>query len=129
MIIAVDFDGTCVGHLYPDLGPDVPGCVDTLKKLAADGHRLILYTMRSGRPLEEALWWSRDRGITWWGVNQNPEQHTWTESPKVYAHVYIDDAAYGCRLRPHPSARVKRPCVDWTLLYETVSALDRKPHH
>lgn len=28
--IAVDFDGTCVDHLYPLVGADVPHCVETL---------------------------------------------------------------------------------------------------
>ena len=49
MIIAVDFDGTCVEHDYPDVGLDVEGAVDTLKALVAKGHRLILFTMRSGK--------------------------------------------------------------------------------
>lgn len=129
MIIAIDFDGTCVGHLYPDVGPDVPGAVSTLKQFIEDGHRLILYTMRSGQHLQDAVNWGLSRGIDWWAVNTNPDQHTWSTSPKVYANLYIDDAALGCPLRDHPSAHVTRPCVDWSAIYEWVCKLDRKPHH
>ena len=46
--IAVDFDGTCVEHDYPEVGLDVEGAVETLKELQSRGHRIILYTMRSG---------------------------------------------------------------------------------
>jgi hypothetical protein len=34
MIIAVDFDGTVVEHIYPDVGRDVPGAVYWLKEIA-----------------------------------------------------------------------------------------------
>ena len=46
MLIAVDFDGTCVTENYPEIGRDVLGCVMTLKALAARGHKLILWTCR-----------------------------------------------------------------------------------
>lgn len=48
MIIAVDFDGTCVKHRYPMVGEDVDGAVSVLKELVRKGHKIILYTMRSG---------------------------------------------------------------------------------
>lgn len=56
MIIAVDFDGTVVSHEYPHIGEDI-GAVPVLKELVAAGHKLILYTMRSGRLLDEARMW------------------------------------------------------------------------
>ena len=83
MIIAVDFDGTCVEHLYPSVGPNVPYAVVSLKKLAADGHKLILYTMRSGEYLEHAERWFQLNHIALWAVNENPEQSEWTQSPKA----------------------------------------------
>lgn len=46
MIIAVDFDGTCVTHEFPKVGKDI-GAVPVLKKLIEKGHKIILYTMRS----------------------------------------------------------------------------------
>lgn len=120
MIIAVDFDGTLVEHEYPRIGPEVPFAFETLKLWMGQGHRLILYTMRSGEKLKEAVDFCMGRGVDFWGVNQNPEQHEWTDSPKVYAHQYIDDAAYGCPLIKKTGAR---PYVDWSsLLLQDVDA-------
>ena len=73
-IIAVDFDGTCVEHDYPEVGMDVEGAVDVLRALNAKGHRIILYTMRSGSKLEAAIKWFKQRKINLWSVNSNPEQ-------------------------------------------------------
>jgi ABC-type sugar transport system substrate-binding protein len=111
MIIAVDFDGTVVDHRFPDVGPDVPGAVAALRALVAGGHKIILWTMRSGPYLAAAEQWYKDRGIPLFGVNGNPDQASWTTSPKAYAQCYVDDAAVGCPLLD--LARFKRPCVDW----------------
>ena len=111
MIIAVDFDGTCVEHDYPDVGLDVEGAVETLRALTAKGHRLILFTMRLGAKLEAAERWFRDRKIELWAVNRNPEQREWTESTKVFADIYIDDSALGCPIMFIDG--VRRPVIDW----------------
>lgn len=112
MLIAVDFDGTCVDHRFPLVGPDVPGAVDVLQRLAMEGHQLMLWTMRSGQYLEDAVQWFKERGIPLYGVNDNPQQHEWTASRKIYAKVYIDDAALGA-----PLIRVSgfvRDSVNWS---------------
>ncbi len=96
LVIAIDFDGTCVEHDYPAVGIEVEGAVETLRALVKRGHRLILFTMRSGERLEAAVRWFRDRKIELWAINENPEQKSWTASPKVYADYYIDDSALGC---------------------------------
>jgi hypothetical protein len=111
MIIAVDFDGTCVEHDYPAVGMEVEGAVETLRALQSKGHRLILFTMRSGMKLEAAVKWFKDRKIELWGINKNPEQAEWTESPKVYADIYIDDSALGCPIMFIDG--VRRPVVCW----------------
>lgn len=110
MIIGIDFDGTCVTHDYPNVGRDI-GAAPVLKKLADAGHRLILWTMRSGEYLEEAIDWFESHDIPLFGVNENPEQRTWTDSPKAYCNLYIDDAALGVPLRV--SSKEPRPYVDW----------------
>lgn len=92
MIIAVDFDGTCVKHRYPMVGEDVDGAVSVLKELVRKGHKIILYTMRSGDTLDDAISWFIDNDIELWGINRNPEQYGWSSSPKVFANLYIDDA-------------------------------------
>ena len=95
MIIAVDFDGTCVKHKYPLIGEDI-GAIPVLKELIDNGHQLILWTMRSGKELDEAIYWFETNEIPLYGINTNSEQSTWTSSPKCYAQLYIDDAALGC---------------------------------
>ena len=116
MIIAVDFDGTCVEHDYPDVGMDVDGAVEVLKALRAKGHRLILFTMRSGSKLDAAVRWFKERKIDLWAVNNNPEQKSWTDSIKVHADLYIDDSAVGCPLKFIDDA--PRPMVDWAKVRE-----------
>lgn len=61
MIIAVDFDGTAVTHEYPRVGRFI-GAEPVLKALVDKGHKLILYTMRSGRELDDAVeWFSKNK--------------------------------------------------------------------
>lgn len=109
--MAVDFDGTCVKHEYPEVGGDV-GAVPVLKRLVDDGARIILWTMRSDSYLDSARKWFEDNGIPLFGVNRNPEQDRWTSSPKAYAGLYIDDAALGCPLKTDGPPG-SRPFVDW----------------
>ena len=102
MVICVDFDGVCCEHKFPDIGKDI-GAFPWLKKFQEMGAKLILYTMRSdsekaGPVLSEAVEHCRKNGIEFYGVNNNPTQHLWSASPKVYGKLYIDDAALGCPL-------------------------------
>lgn len=114
-IIALDFDGTVVTHEYPHIGSDA-GAVPVLKELVANDYKLILYTMRHGELLKKAVAWFHERGIPLYAVNENPEQKSWTTSSKVYADLYIDDAALGVPVRylDHCS----RPTVDWEAVRE-----------
>jgi hypothetical protein len=97
MIIAVDFDGTCVTHEYPRIGRYI-GAEPVLRELVKAGHQLILLTMRGDKLLDEATNWFKDRDIPLFAINENPEQKSWTNSKKVYAHLYIEDAALGAPL-------------------------------
>jgi hypothetical protein len=110
MVIAVDFDGTCVTHEYPLVGRDI-GAADVLRRLVAIGHKLILWTMRDGKELQDAVEWFGLNRVELWGVGVNPEQHEWTGSRKAYAKLYIDDAAFGCPLIANGK---DRPYVDWS---------------
>ena len=126
MFIAIDFDGTCVKHVFPNVGEDI-GAAPVLRDLVDAGHKLILNTMRSdnkkvkakggiyGEPgdyLTQAVNWFKAREIELYGINNNPTQKHWTESPKVYAEIYIDDSAIGCPLI-HPEDPDEKPYVDW----------------
>ena len=71
----------------------------------------------SGNYLSEAVQWFKDNGIELWGIQTNPEQHTWTTSPKAYAHLYIDDAGLGIPLIFDRTVST-RPFVDWIKVRE-----------
>lgn len=109
MYICVDFDGTCCTHEYPEIGSDI-GAIPVLKELVDNGHKIILYTMRSGEHLLSAAKYLADNGVAIEWMNENPTQVVWTSSKKVYAHLYIDDAAAGTPL-VYPIHG--RPYVDW----------------
>ena len=120
MTIAVDFDGTIVEHRYPRIGKEKPFAIDTLRKLAADGHRIILWTSREGELLEEAVNFCRQRGLTFYAVNSNcPEGSLFAASrqqtTKVAADIYIDDRNLG-------------GLPDWGTIYEMISGI-RKDRH
>ncbi len=118
MIIALDFDGTVVSHEYPHIGEDI-GAVPVLKELVAAGHKLILFTMRSGKLLDDAVAWFERNGIELYAVNENPEQKSWTSSVKVHANIYIDDCALGCPIRYEED--IRRPFVDWKKVREILA--------
>ena len=119
LVIAVDFDGTCVTHEYPYMGSDI-GAVPVLKELSDAGYRLVLNTMRSGKTEKEAIKWFKENDIPLYGVNSNPDQKSWTKSPKVFADLYIDDSALGVPLTSSPSST--RPYVDWVKVREWLVA-------
>lgn len=111
MIIAIDFDGTCVKHRFPNVGEEI-GARDWLIKWVAHGAQLVLYTMRDRRYLEQAIVWFELHGIQLAGANCNAGK-PWSSSPKIYAHLYVDDAALGC---PLVTKAGERPWVDWDIV-------------
>ena len=133
-IFAIDFDGTCVTHEFPYVGKDI-GAEPVLKELIENGHKLILYTMRSnknnvfsidnsihavsGNYLSQAVMWFKERNIPLHGIQINPSQTSWTSSPKCYADIYIDDCALGIPLIYGDfdgfgnGKFFNRPYVDW----------------
>jgi hypothetical protein len=119
--IAVDFDGTCVAHEYPEVGCDI-GAARILHDLAYKHNcKIILWTMRSGLQLKDAIVWFKNNDIPLYGIQRNPSQDSWTSSPKAYAHLYIDDAALGAPLI-YSTRKNERPYIDWDavekILYE-----------
>jgi hypothetical protein len=125
MYICVDFDGTVVDHAYPGMGEPVPGAVPWMREWARLGAKIILFTMRSGVQLREAVEYMRENGVELYGANWNPSQGSWTDSPKAYGQLYVDDAAFGCPLC-HPPG-FNRRCVDWSVVGPAVfDALDKE---
>lgn len=98
LVIAVDFDGTIVTHEYPRIGREIPFAIETLKKLQEDLLlRLILWTVREGKELEEAVEYCRSRGLEFYAVNSNyPEESAESREPrKLKADLFIDDRNLG----------------------------------
>lgn len=97
-IIAVDFDGTIVEDAYPEIGEPKMFAIETLKMLQNDGHRLILWTYRTGRKLRQAVEFCRDNGIEFYCVNGSFPGEKFNEqesSRKIHADLFIDDRNLG----------------------------------
>ena len=96
--LAIDFDGTLVEHKYPKIGKEIPFAVDTVKMLHREGYRLILWTVREGPLLDEAVEWCKKRGLSFYAINRNyPEESIQDESysRKLKADLFIDDRNIG----------------------------------
>lgn len=98
MTIAVDFDGTIVAHAYPAIGREMPGAISTLKRLQAEGHRLILWTVREGDLLDDAVEYCRAKGLEFNSVNEHYIDELASAAKgcrKLSADLYIDDRNAG----------------------------------
>lgn len=96
--LAIDFDGTIVEDTYPGIGKAQPFAFETLKRLEAKGYRLILWTYRHGKRLEEAVEFCRKNGIEFYAVNSSFEGEIFdgdTQSRKLDADIFIDDRNLG----------------------------------
>lgn len=116
MTIAIDFDGTVVEHRYPKIGEEIPFATDTLKMLIDERHRLILWTVREGKLLDEAVEWCRQRGVEFYAINKDyPEEGESHKgfSRKVKADLFIDDRNLG-------------GLPDWGTIYQMIH--EQRPH-
>lgn len=106
-IIGIDFDGTCVTDLFPYVGDNI-GAASVLRELG-ERNLLILYTVRDGRYLQDAVDWFKYNHINLYSVNYNPEPVS--SSPKLYCDYYIDDRNIGTPL-------TDKGYVDWNKMLE-----------
>ena len=113
MIIAIDFDGTIVEHAYPDIGKPIPFAIETLLQIQKDGHKLILWTVRRGRLLQDAIDYCAQRGLYFYAENENyrGENKELGEevSRKLSVDMFIDDRNLG-------------GLPDWGTIYNAVKA-------
>lgn len=134
MIIALDFDGTCVTRVFPGIGQDI-GAIPILKKLILNGHKLILYTLRcdheedfndfikAGQHLQHAIEWFTKNNIPLFGIKENPNSPPYPGAIKPYCDMIIDDLSLGIPLI-YPEDYDKtglprlsdKPFVDWKKL-------------
>lgn len=115
MTIAVDFDGTIVRHCYPAIGEEIPFATQTLRQLIEDRHQLILWSVREGQLLDDAVEWCRKRGVEFYAVNRDyPEEDIKLNehfSRKLKVDLFIDDRNVG-------------GLPDWGMIYQMIR--DRK---
>jgi len=111
MTIAVDFDGTIVENLYPEIGKELPFAIDSLVKIQKQyQHQLILWTVREGTLLEAAVDFCKKRGLEFYAVNQNnPDDKPGSGPKKLTADLFIDDRNLG-------------GMPDWGLIYRMIKA-------
>ena len=112
MTIAVDFDGTIVEHRYPEIGKERPFAIQTLKMLIQDRHKLILWSVREGVLLDEAVEWCRKRGVEFYAVNKDFPEEDFSRnkhfSRKLKVDMWIDDLNVG-------------GLPDWGTIYRMIS--------
>lgn len=95
-VIAVDFDGCLCTNNWPDVGQPNRQLIRMLKTARSKGNKVILWTCREGKLLEEAVKWCERQGLRFDAINDNlPEMNAYfgNNCRKVGADVYIDDKA------------------------------------
>ncbi len=115
-IIAIDFDGTIVEDAYPKIGKPMFYAFETLKKLQENGHRLILWTYRNGKKLDEAVAFCKEKGIEFYAVNKSYPEEVLDKSVsrKIHADIFIDDRNFG-------------DLPDWINIYNEILKGEPKP--
>ncbi|EGK01830.1 MULTISPECIES: BT0820 family HAD-type phosphatase [Dysgonomonas] len=113
MVIAVDFDGTIVEHEYPKIGRAIPFAIETLLQLQKEGHILLMWTVRDGDLLQEAVNYCEKKGLKFYAANKNhPDEDVSTASRKLNAEMFIDDRNLG-------------GLPDWGVIYHAIKAMER----
>ena len=115
MIIAIDFDGTIVEHRFPEIGKELPFATLTLKKLQEEGHRLILWTFRTGKELDDALKFCESKGLHFYAINKSYPEEIFDDnySRKIHADLFIDDRNLG-------------GLPDWGIIFRMITKLTSK---
>ena len=92
-IIAVDFDGVICVSEFPNIGRPHINVIDALIKRRKKGDKLILWTCRHDKLLDDAVAFCRNMGLEFDAVNENLDFmiEKYGDSRKVYADYYLDD--------------------------------------
>lgn len=113
MVIAVDFDGTVVEHEYPKIGRAIPFAIETLLQLQKDGHTLLMWSVREGDLLQEAVDYCEKKGLKFYAANKNhPDEDRSRAARKLNADLFIDDRNLG-------------GLPDWGVIYHAIKAMEK----
>lgn len=118
-IAAVDFDGLLVENKFPNIGEIRQPIFDAVLHLQIRGWKIILWTCRTDKMLEEAYSFCVNHGLIPDAVNENiPEVKDYFggDTRKVFANIYLDDRnaqyAYPAGFQIVPSEVYYRPIPD-----------------
>jgi hypothetical protein len=103
VIIAVDFDGVLVQSAFPKIGEPDHEMVDLVRLLIQKSDvEVVLWTSRVDRPLEDAVTWCEQMGLSFDAINDNAPSNKRkygklypNGTRKVYADYYLDDHNMG----------------------------------
>ena len=103
MIIAVDFDGVLVQSAFPKIGEPDREMVGLVRLLIQKSDvEVVLWTSRVDQPLEDAIAWCEQMGLTFDAINDNAPSNKRkygkiypNGTRKVYADYYLDDHNMG----------------------------------
>lgn len=109
MTIAIDFDGTIVEHRYPKIGKPIPFAIETLLQLQKENHKLILWTVREGDLLQEAIDYCSERGLNFYAANANYPEEEDPSPRKINVDMFVDDRNLG-------------GLPDWGVIYKAIQA-------
>lgn len=105
-IIAVDFDGTLVEDSYPEIGEPIKPIWGALKDEQRNGSKIILWTCRNGKALEEAVKFCTEvMGFHFDAINENLDEVKILyggDTRKVFADEYWDDKSIRCGVGLYP---------------------------
>lgn len=121
--VAIDFDGTIVRHAFPEIGEPIANAKETLYRLYDAGCELLLFTCRGYYQekninyLAAAKKWLRQNGYPPFAAyNYSEWQADWTNSPKLYADIYIDDKMLFC-------PKLENGDIDWVKIEQELERL------
>lgn len=96
LIIAIDFDGTIVEHIYPQIGKLKHSAKEVINKLFDEGHEIIIWTCRCNahseyEDLTDMKYFLQENEIKYTKINSNSDSVPYGCKPKIYSDIYIDD--------------------------------------
>lgn len=105
-VLSIDFDGTIIedGH-YPDIGPAIPGAIESVNKLYDVGYCIIINSCRSYEDEQNMIKWLCDNNVKFCHVNTNCRHvidEYGVDCRKISAHVYIDNRNLDAQIYPLP---------------------------
>ena len=94
--ISIDYDGTITHDDYPRSGTIKKDAADAINKLYDQGYQILIWTCRSGEPLDIAKQYLAECGVKYHYINENHPaliEKYGCDCRKQSADVYIDDKA------------------------------------